>query len=85
MSRILLQIILPLLLPTVAYFLWVLLGRPGGPNVLEETPWFWLIIVGVLLMGGGLVATALTGGVDPGRQIIQPRLEDGRVVPAEVR
>jgi hypothetical protein len=85
MSRILLQILLPLLLPTVAYFLWALLGRPGAPDVLEETPWFWLIIVGVVLMAGGLVAMALTGGVDPGSQIIQPRLEDGRVVPAEVR
>jgi hypothetical protein len=85
MSRILLQILLPLLLPTVAYFLWALLGRPGTHNVLEDTPWFWLIIVGVVLMGGGLVAMALTQGVDPGSQIIQPRLEDGRVVPAEVR
>ena len=85
MSRILLQILLPLLLPTVAYFLWALLGRPGAHNVLEDTPWFWLIIVGVVLMGGALVATALTQGVDPGSQIIQPRLEDGRVVPAQVR
>ena len=85
MSRILLQILLPLLLPTAAYFLWALLGRPGGPNVLEDTPWFWLIIVGVALMGAGLVVMALTQGVEPGSQIIQPRLEDGRVVPAEVR
>ena len=86
MSRILLQILLPLLLPAVAFFLWALLGRRlGANNVLEETPWFWLIIVGVVLMGAGLVATALTQGVDPGSQIIQPRLEDGRVVPAQVR
>ena len=85
MSRILLQTLLPLLLPTVAYFLWALLGRPKAPIVLEDTPWFWLIIVGVLLMGIGLSITALTQGAAPGSQIIPPRLEDGRVVPAQVR
>jgi hypothetical protein len=89
MSRIALQILLPLLLPTVAFFLWAWLaprfGIDSRSNVLQTTPWFWLIIAGVLLMGVGLTATALTQGAAPGSEIIQPRLEDGRVVPAQVR
>lgn len=89
MSRILLQILLPLLLPTIAFFLWAWLAPRLGidtrSNVLQDTPWFWLIIAGVLLMAVGLTATALTQGAAPGSQIIQPRLENGRVVPAEIR
>ncbi len=89
MSRVLLQILLPLLLPTVIFFLWAWLaprlGIDSRSNVLQDTPWFWLIIAGVLLMGVGLSVTALTQGAAPGSQIIPPRLEDGRVVPAEVR
>ena len=89
MSRILLQILLPLLIPTVVFFLWAWLaprlGIDSQAKVLQGTPWFWLIVAGVVLMGAGLIATALTQGVPPGSQIIQPRLEDGRVVPTEVR
>lgn len=89
MSRILLQILLPLFLPTVAFLLWAWLaprlGIDSQSKVLQGTPWFWLIIAGVLLMGVGLTATALTQGAAPGSQIIQPRLENGRVVPAQVR
>lgn len=89
MSRILLQILLPLFIPTVVFFLWAWLsprlGIDSQSKVLQGTPWFWLIIAGVLLMGAGLIATALTHGAPPGSQIIQPRLENGRVVPAQVR
>ena len=89
MSRVLLQILLPLFIPTVVVFLWVWLaprlGIDSQSKVLQGTPWFWLIIAGVMLMAAGLTVTALTQGAPPGSQVIQPRLEDGRVVPAQVR
>jgi uncharacterized membrane-anchored protein YitT (DUF2179 family) len=88
MTRILVQIFLPLILPTVAFFLWAWIAKRIGvdphSNVLQGTPWFWLIIAGVLLMGVGLTATALMQGAEPGSHIIAPRLENGRVVPAQI-
>lgn len=88
MSRALLQILLPLLLPTIVYVLWVFLLRgrrkPGDEEEfrwVREGPWFWLILSGVVLMGIGLGVTAWTTGEDPDGNYVAPRLEDGRVVP----
>lgn len=89
MSRALLQILLPLLLPTIVYVLWVFLfrsrRRPEEEEEefrwIKEGPWFWLILGGVLLMGIGLGVTAWSTGADPHGKYVAPRLEDGRVVP----
>lgn len=88
MTRTLLQILLPLVLPTVVFFLWTWLFRSqsaSGASHLQDTPWFWLIVIGFVLMASGLTATALLQGGEAGSRIIQPRYEDGRVVPAEIR
>lgn len=90
MSRVLLQYLLPLLLPTILYLAWWwAFGRRqvhGGDQAAELTdgPWYWLIIGGVLLMAGGLIYTALTSGEAPGGRYVAPHLEDGRVVPGRV-
>lgn len=90
MSRTLLQILLPLLLPTAIFFLWTwLFPRQSvsaeGAGHVRDAPWFWLILAGFVLMAGGLTATALTQGGEAGSRIIQPRYEDGRIVPAEIQ
>jgi hypothetical protein len=91
MSRVLLQYVVPLLLPTVLYLAWWwAFGRrqsaagDGQPQQLTEGPWYWLMIGGVVLMAGGLIVTALTGGEAPGGRYVAPHLEDGRVVPGRV-
>lgn len=87
MSRVLLQYLLPLLLPTVLYLVWWwTLGRRqlagSGPQPrLTEGPWFWLIICGVALMAGGLVFTALTSSEPAGGRYVAPHVVNGRVVP----
>lgn len=88
MSRALLQILLPLLLPTIVYVLWVFLvrgrrrqGDEEDFRWVREGPWFWLILCGVVLMGIGLGVTAWTTGADPAGTYVPPRLENGRVVP----
>lgn len=85
MTRILLQYLLPLILPTLLYLGWAWLGQrrtAGGPvERLQEGPWFWLVLAGVALMAAVLVATALMSGVEPGTRIIPPKYEDGRVIP----
>jgi hypothetical protein len=92
MSRALLQIVLPLVLPTLLYILWaVFIRKPGQNNGdtnafawVQQGPWLWLIAAGVVLMGIGLTATALLTGADPGGVYVPARLEDGRVVPSRI-
>jgi hypothetical protein len=92
MNRVLLQYLLPLLLPTLLYLLWWgTIGRRkatasgGGATTLSEGPWFWLILGGCFLLAGSLVYTALVVGVpiDAGSEerYVPPQLKDGRVVP----
>ncbi len=91
MSRILLQILLPLLLPAAIYFGWVWLanrtgkGRADGSMGLQEGPWFWLVAAGLALMVAGLVVTALMGQGHVEWTYKPPRFEGGRVIPGTVK
>ena len=89
MTRILLQYLLPLILPTLVYLLWVrIAGRArtveGVNRLASEGPWLWLIVAGVVLMGAVLAASAWTGGSGPTGTYVAPRWEGGRVVPGHV-
>ena len=89
MTRILLQYLLPLILPTLVYLLWIwIAGRArteeGVSRLASEGPWLWLIVAGVVLMGAGLAATALTGGMAPSGTYFAPHWEGGRVVPGQI-
>lgn len=90
MTRILIEYVLPLVLPSVLYVIWwQVSGRRtaaagGTPSLLREGPWFWLVLAGLALTAAVLIAVALTHGAGPGGTYIPPRLEDGRVVPGRV-
>ncbi len=87
MIRILLNYALPLLLPTVIYFIWAAQRRKGkGRSDSEEHwwqggPWFWLAVSGFLLMAATLVAFGLTDGFEPGKTYQAPRWEGGKIIP----
>ena len=91
MTRVLLQYLLPFLLPTAVFVLWVLLTRSRSTAArstmarIQEGPWFWLVASGTGLMVAVLVTIAVTEGADPGASYTAPRFEDGRVVPGEFR
>jgi len=98
--RILLNYIIPLLLPTAAYFLWLWLmrrysgarggdaGAAGGAEdegaETKPVPWLWLALAGLVLMAITLFALALRGGNTPGGTYVPPHIEDGRIVPGRV-
>ena len=90
MTRMLLQYVLPLLLPAAVFLVWVLLTRkrPDGQETamqrLQQGPWFWLVVGGFTLMAAGLGYLGLTQGSKPGGTYQAPRYEGGRVVPGEV-
>ena len=81
MSRVLLQYLLPLLLPFLAYFAYVALARGRPPGWLDGVPWSHLAGAGVLLLAISLIAWRMTTGAPPDRVYLPPRFEDGRVVP----
>jgi len=86
----LLTYLLPLVLPAVLYFSWAVIarkyfGREAGPDRVADGPWFWLIAAGLALMIVGLVFIAYTGGDDPEGVYQAPYLEDGRVVPGQMK
>jgi hypothetical protein len=84
MSRIMLFYILPFLLPFIGFFTYRFLVTRGQP-LLQNTPWFVLSAMGLALVIASLVTLALTGGWDQEGDYVPPRLEEGRIVPGEVR
>jgi len=91
MSRLLFQYLLPLLLPAAVYFAWAWLSRRAGKGEtdplsrVQEGPWFWLVAAGFALMVAGLALTALMGQ-DTTKGTYQPsRIEDGHIVPGQVK
>jgi len=84
MLRILLFYILPFLLPFVGFFTYRYLVTDGRA-FLQNTPWFVLSTAGLALVIVSLFTLALFGGWDTEGDYAPPRLEDGRIVPGEVR
>jgi hypothetical protein len=82
MLRILLQYLLPLILPALIYLAYIAIARGGRIDRLGEAPWLQLTIAGVALLAVSLVAWGLTTGSPPEEVYVPPRFEDGRVVPS---
>ena len=78
MLRILLQYLLPLLLPFLAYLVYARLTRRAGLN---DAPWLGLAAAGVGLLVVSLVTWSIMNGSEPGETYVPARVEDGEVVP----
>ncbi len=92
---------LPLVLPAVIYMLWRLLSArrvsSGDANqtgsatfapqddLWRDAPWFWLALSGVALLAVVLLIGVFTHGEPQSGHYVPPRLEDGQIVPGELR
>jgi len=81
-----LEILIPLFLPTVIYFLYLAIARrqaraasAATALVFKDIPWSWLAGAGVALLAVTLAASALFGGAAPGSHYQPPRLENGQI------
>ena len=89
MIRKLITVVLPFLVPFVAYWIYwwaakrrqIAAAQGKPPSVLESFPWTWLVTAGTGLAIVTLSLTVILGGNDPSSQYHSPRLEDGKVVP----
>jgi len=88
MPREILTLVVPLLLPTVLYLVWLRAMRwseAGGAVSWHKLPWVWLVVTGVALTALVLfVVTVGFGAAVPG-VYVPPHLENGRIVPGHVQ
>ena len=89
MLRKLLMVALPLVLPFLAYALYLAIARRRAQTAgdrpvprWQKAPWTWIALASVLLMAASLVTFGLGSGVEPGTRIEPPRLLDGEIVPS---
>lgn len=79
--RAFLQIAIPLLLPTLLYFLYVKVVRRSSSNAPPEVPWIWLGIAGAALLVVSIAAFSMMGGAPPGSVYEPAKLIDGEIQP----
>ncbi|MBI3453261.1 MAG: hypothetical protein HY057_10660 [Rhodospirillales bacterium] len=91
MGRILFQFVLPIVLPTAIYLLWLAAerrrierGGAGEKPRWQDTPWVWLAALGLVFAGLIAVAIAVFGGDMTEGRYVPPQLKDGEIVPGHV-
>lgn len=83
MVRILLEVVLPFLTPFVLLFGYRLLVTRGR-GLLDSTPWYGLVVAGLVLACVSLVILAFRSGDEPGGRYVPAEIRDGRIVPGRV-
>ena len=87
MPRILLTIVLPLLLPTALYLLWVTALRPArhdGATRWTALPWLWLAGAGVALLAIVMVVVTVHFCSPQEGVYVPPRWLDDRIIPGHI-
>lgn len=94
MVRILFSYVLPLVLPTIFYFMWmgwirqkINAARRAGEDIEHikiKTPWVRLVLAGVVLLVIGLTIIAVVGGSPANSNYQAPRFEGGKILPGEM-
>lgn len=86
MGRLILQIVIPLVLPTIVYILWVKYQLKQNPNanIRVKKPWFWLISTGCVLTITVMLFFGLSQGKDPDGTYQPPVYKDGKIIPGHM-
>ena len=92
MIRVFLLILLPIMIPTLAYMGWVFMQRrkakaagvPEDAPTIQEAPWGLLITLSAaMLIVGIVIFLFIDNRSDLGSVYIPPKIEDGRIVPGQ--
>ncbi len=87
MVRVFITIVLPLLLPTALYLLWVsTLGAPheGVTMPWASMPWVWLAGIGAVLLAVVLFVVAVGFGTSQQGVYVAPRWQNGHIIPGHI-
>jgi hypothetical protein len=81
MTRFLLTVLLPLLLPTALYLMWATtVGRAPAAGA----PWLWLAILGAGLAAATIIVLNIGYGSHVQGTYVPPHISDGKVIPGEI-
>lgn len=86
--RVFLTIVLPLLVPTAVYLLWVVVvGATHEGTAISWTamPWLWLAGAGAVLLAVVLFAVTVRFGSPQEGVYVPPRWEDGQIIPGHIQ
>jgi hypothetical protein len=87
MLREILTLVVPLLLPTVLYLVWIRAVRwseTGGAAIWHKLPWVWLAVTGVALTAIVLFVVTVGFGTSERGTYVPPYFENGRIVPGHI-
>ena len=87
MARVFITIVLPLLLPTALYLLWVSALGPsheGGAIPWASMPWVWLAGAGVALLAVVLFVVTVGFGTQQQGIYVAPRWLNGAIIPGHI-
>jgi hypothetical protein len=87
MLRVFLTVVLPLLLPTALYLLWVAtLGSSpeGGAISWTTVPWIWLAGAGAVLLAIVLFVVTVHFGSPQQGVYVPPRWQGDRIIPGHI-
>jgi hypothetical protein len=87
MPREILTLIVPLLLPTLIYLIWLQATRwseASGAVAWHKLPWVWLALSGVALTAVVLVVVTVGFGTTTAGVYVAPHIENGRIVPGHI-
>lgn len=84
MTRIVITIVVPLVVPSLLYLLWFRATGRVAVNGIWALPWPWLIASGVVLTAVTLVIVSVHFGNAPDGAYVPPHVVGGKVVPGQV-
>jgi hypothetical protein len=87
MLREFLTLVVPLLLPTALYLVWLRAMRwseAGGAVAWHKLPWVWLALTGVVLTALVLFVVTVGFGTTVRGTYVPPHVENGRIVPGHI-
>ena len=87
MTRFLATIILPLLLPTLLYVVWLLAAqrmRLASSAAWRALPWPWLVASGIVLAALMLYVIGTRSGGAPQGVYVPPQWIGGKIVPGHI-
>lgn len=87
MLRVVLTIVVPLLLPTALYLLWISAfgaTQGGQTEPWAAMPWIWLAGAGAVLLALVLLVVTVHFGAPQEGVYVPPRWEGDRIVPGHI-
>lgn len=74
-------IVVPLILPSLLYYFYLVARQGHRETSAADLPWSWLAVSGGLLLAVTLAAFSVMDRHGPGAKYIRPTVVDGVVVP----